>query len=173
MFDKLIDIIASAWREVVPFVIVEQWNAAVHLRFGKFKRSLDGGLWFKIPFVDSIIENPVITQSVNLPAQTLTTVDGKGIVLKALVRYRVTDVKKFVLNVMHANDVLVDTTMGIIREVVEDKKWNDLNHIDNEITSEVSQFVKKWGIEIEKVTISDLAIVRTFRILGNDLPLHS
>jgi len=168
MFDKLIDILASAWREIVPFVIVEQWNAAVQLRFGKYKRSLGPGLWFKMPFADSIMEAAAITQSVNLPAQTLTTADEKGIVLKALIRYKVVDVQKYMLGVMHANDVLVDTTMGIIRDIVEDTEWAGLAGVDELITDEVRTFVDRWGIEVEKVTITDLAVVRTYRILGSD-----
>lgn len=169
MFDKLIDILVAAWREIVPFVIVEQWNAGVQLRMGKFKRSLGPGIWFKMPLVDSIMEAAVITQSVNLPAQTLTTADEKGIILKALIRYRVVDVQKFMLGVMHANDVLVDTTMGIIRDIVEDTEWGELAGVDEQITEEVREFVGQWGIEVDKVTISDLAIVKTYRILGSDL----
>jgi len=168
MLDKLIDIITSAWREVVPYVIVEQWNAGVHLRFGRYHRSLGPGLWFKIPVVDSVIETAVITQSVNLPAQTLTTADEKGIVLKALIRYKVVDVQTFMLGVMHANDVLVDTTMGIIRDIIEDTEWSELAGVDEAITEEVAEFVGRWGIEVEKVTITDLAVVRTYRILGSD-----
>jgi len=40
----------------------------------------------------------------------------------------------------------------------------------------VKEYVKKWGIEVESITITDLAIVKTFRILGDNnvkpLPLN-
>lgn len=175
MFDKLIEILTRFWNDILPFVIVEQWNQAIHLRLGKYNRTLKAGIWLKIPFFDSIIETAVITQTVNLPAQTLTTLDEKGIVLKALIRYRVNDVTKYLLSVMHANDVLVDTTMGMIRDIVEVTNWADLVDVNEQITAEVKEFVQKWGIEIEKITITDLAIVKTFRILGDDikpLPLN-
>ena len=175
MFDKLIDFLIQFGKDLLPFVIVEQWNGAVHLRFGKFVSVRYPGIHVKLPFFDSIIETPVITQTVNLPAQTLTTLDEKGIVLKALIRYRVTNVKDYLLGVMHANDVLIDTTMGMIRDIVEVTNWVDLVDINEYITAEVKEFVEKWGIEIEKITITDLAIVKTFRILGDDikpLPLN-
>jgi regulator of protease activity HflC (stomatin/prohibitin superfamily) len=175
MFDKLIEIITRFWNDILPFIIVEQWNEAIHLRLGKYHRTLKAGIWIKIPFFDSIIETAVITQTVNLPAQTLTTLDEQGIVLKALIRYRVVNVKNYLLNVMHANDVLVDTTMGMIRDIVELTTWADLIDVNEQITAEVKEFVEKWGIEIEKITITDLAIVKTFRILGDDikpLPLN-
>ena len=175
MFDKLIDFLIQFGKDLLPFVIVEQWNGAVHLRFGKFVSIRYPGIHLKLPFFDSIIETAVITQTVNLPAQTLTTLDEKGIVLKALIRYRVTNVKDYLLNVMHANDVLIDTTMGMIRDIVEVTNWEDLVDVNEQITAEVKEFVQKWGIEIEKITITDLAIVKTFRILGDDikpLPLN-
>ena len=119
MLDKLVDLLVRFGMDMLPFVIVEQWNGAVQLRFGKFIKVLYPGIHFKIPFFDSIIECPVITQSVNLPSQTLTTLDDESIVLKSIIRYKVSNIQTYLLSVMHANDVLIDTTQGIIRDVVE------------------------------------------------------
>lgn len=168
MFDKLIEIISRFWKDLLPFVIVEQWNEAIHLRFGLYIRTLKPGIYFKIPLLDSIIETSVITQSVNLPAQTLTTLDEQGIVLKAIIRYSITDVKKFLLNVMHANDVLIDTTQGMIRDVVEITNWEDLVNVNETITNEVKRYVDRWGINVEAVTVTDLGIVKAFRIFGDE-----
>jgi regulator of protease activity HflC (stomatin/prohibitin superfamily) len=69
---------------------------------------------------------------------------------------------------MHANDVLIDTTQGIIRDVVEMTRWDDLVDVNYQITNEVKEFVVKWGIEVEAVTITDLGIVKSFRIFGDE-----
>ena len=168
MFDKLVEFSARFGNQLMPWVIIEEWNSAVHLRFGKWIRTLKPGFYVKLPFVDSIIECPVITQSVNVPSQTLTTLDEQGIVLRSIIRFHVKDVKKFALSVMHANDVLIDTTQGIIRDVVETTTWNDLVDVNYQITNEVKEFVNKWGIEVEAVTIADLGIVKSFRIFGDE-----
>jgi membrane protease subunit HflK len=168
MLDKLVDLLVSFSRELLPFVIIEQWNGAVQLRFGKFIKVLYPGIHFKIPFFDSIIECPVITQSVNLPSQTLTTLDDESIVLKSIIRYRVSNIQTYLLSVMHANDVLIDTTQGIIRDVVEMTTWPGLVDVNSQITNEVKEYVVKWGIEIEAVTITDLGIVKSFRIFGDE-----
>jgi len=168
MLDKLVDLLVRFGRDMLPFVIIEQWNGAVQLRFGKWVRNLSGGIYFKIPFFDSIIECPVITQSVNLPSQTLTTLDDESIVLKSIIRYRVSNIQTYLLGVMHANDVLIDTTQGIIRDVVEMTTWNDLVDVNSQITNEVKEYVVRWGIEVEAVTITDLGIVKSFRIFGDE-----
>ena len=168
MFDKLVQLIERFGYQLMPYVIIEEWNAGVHLRFGKWIKTLYGGIHFKIPFFDSIIECPVITQSVNLPSQTLTTLDEQSIVLKAIIRYKVNNVRTYLLGVMHANDVLIDTTQGIIRDVVEMTKWDNLIDVNTQITNEVKEFVVKWGIEVEAVTITDLGLVKSFRIFGDE-----
>ena len=168
MFDKLVDLLVRFSMDILPFVIVEQWNGAVQLRFGKFIKVLYPGIHFKIPFFDSIIECPVITQSVNLPSQTLTTLDDESIVLKSIIRYKVSNIQTYLLSVMHANDVLIDTTQGIIRDVVERTTWNNLVDVNETITNEVKEYVVRWGIEVEAVTITDFGIVKSFRIFGDE-----
>ena len=168
MFDKLVQLIERFGYQLMPYVIIEEWNAGVHLRFGKWIKTLYAGIHFKIPFFDSIIECPVITQSVNLPSQTLTTLDEQSIVLKSIIRYKVNNVRTYLLGVMHANDVLIDTTQGIIRDVVEMTKWDNLIDVNTQITNEVKEYVVKWGIEVEAVTITDLGLVKSFRIFGDE-----
>jgi membrane protease subunit HflK len=168
MFDKLVDLLVRFSMDILPFVIVEQWNGAVQLRYGKFIKVLYPGIHFKIPFFDSIIETPVITQSVNLPSQTLTTLDDEGIVLKSIIRYRVSNIQTYLLSVMHANDILIDTTQGMIRDVVELTTWDDLVDVNETITNKVKEYVVRWGIEVEAVTITDLGIVKSFRIFGDE-----
>ena len=168
MLDKLVEFLIRFGNQLMPWVIIEEWNGAVHLRFGKWIKTLPPGLHFKIPFFDSIIECPVITQSINLPSQTLTTLDEQSIVLKSIIRYRVSNVRTYLLKVMHETDVLVDTTQGMIRDIVEVTTWEDLVDVNHQITNEVKEFVVKWGIEVEAVTITDLGIVKSFRIFGDE-----
>ena len=168
MFDKLVQLIERFGYQLMPYAIIEEWNAGVHLRYGKWIKTLYAGIHFKIPFFDNIIECPVITQSVNLPSQTLTTLDEQSIVLKAIIRYKVNNVRTYLLGVMHANDVLIDTTQGIIRDVVEMTKWDNLIDVNTQITNEVKEYVVRWGIEVEAVTITDLGLVKSFRIFGDE-----
>jgi regulator of protease activity HflC (stomatin/prohibitin superfamily) len=64
----------------------------------------------------------------------------------------------------------------MIRDIVEITTWENLVDVNSQITNEVKEYVQKWGIEVETITITDLAIVKTFRILGDNnvkpLPLN-
>lgn len=165
MLDKLIEVIVTFIHDFLPFKIVDQWERGVHLSCGKFKKVVYPGLNPKFPFFDKIWVTPVITQTVNLKPQTVTTSDDKSVVLTSILRYHIDDVEKFLLGVMHANDVLVDTTQGIIRDIVEDTTWDDLVDLTNRVTPRVNQEVKKWGINVELISFPDLGEIQTIRII--------
>lgn len=165
MFDKLIDLIVTFIHDFLPIKIVDQWEKGVHLRFGKYLRVVGPGLKWKLPFFDKIWLTPVITQTVNLKPQTVTSLDERNVVLSSIVRYHIHDVQKFLLGVMHANDVLVDTTQGIIRDIVERTTWEDLVDLNKIVKPEVNKQVQKWGITVELVSFPDLGEIQTVRIM--------
>jgi len=165
MFDKLIDLIVTFIHDILPWKIVNQWEKGVHLRTGKFLRVVEPGLRFKFSFFDQILTTSVITQTVNLKPQTVTSFDEKSVVLTTIVRYHIFDVEKFLLGVMHANDVLVDTTQGIIRDIVERTTWEELVDLNKRVTPEVNKQVKKWGIYVELISFPDLGEIKTYRIM--------
>lgn len=173
MFDKLIDLMVTFINDILPWKIVDQWEEGVHLRIGKFRRTVKPGLQWKIPFFDQIMATPVITQTVNLKPQTVTSADEKSIVLSSIVRYHIHDVEKFLLGVMHANDALVDTTQGTIRDVVEGTDWNYLKDLGNLVKPEVNEQVKKWGITVEQISFPDLGEIKTYRIIGDGSKDHN
>lgn len=167
MFDKLIELLIKIGQDALPYSIVDQWEEGVFLRFGKYIKNVKPGIHFKFPFIEKIWTTPVITQTVNLTAQTITTADERCIVLTSIVRYNIHDIKKFLLSVMHANDVLVDTTQGIIRDIVEETNWDELVDLTDKVTSEVNLQVERWGITVEAVKFPDLGEIKTIRIISD------
>ena len=68
---------------------------------------------------------------------------------------------------MHANDVLIDTTQGIIRDMVENTNWEELVDLTRIVTPEVNQQVEKWGISVEQVSFPDLGQIVTYRVMSD------
>lgn len=167
MFDKLINLVVTFIGDILPFKIVNEWEKGIKLNCGKFAKVVHSGLNFKIPFFEKIITAPVITQTVNLKEQTVTSLDEKNVVLSSVVRYHIYDVKKFLLNVMRAEDALIGTTQGIIRNMVEKTYWDGLVDLTNIVTPEVNSQVIIWGITVEQVSFPDLGQIVTYRVIGD------
>lgn len=170
MFDKLVEWLISIWDKLLPYIIIVQQDKGLRLRFGKFKEILDPGIHFKIPFFDYISEQTTVWTTHSMPSQSLTTKDGKDIVIKGIIKYKISDFKTYALEVWDAIDAISDMTQGIIFDIVKNRTWEELQHDDlkNHITRKARQEAKRWGIEIETVTLSDLAKIRSIRLL-NDL----
>lgn len=166
MFDKLIEILELIWDYIVPYIIIMEYQEGVILRFGIFKKVITKGLHFKIPFADYVmVENTVITTT-QLPPQSLTTKDEKTIVVKGMVKYQIEDVKMYCLSVWDAKEVIIDTSCGIIRETINERDWNELKDgkIDGLISRRVTSALSKYGIKVEWVTLTDMAIMKSFRL---------
>jgi regulator of protease activity HflC (stomatin/prohibitin superfamily) len=170
MFDKLVDWLITIWDSFVPYVIINQQNKGLRLRFGKYHEILEPGIHFKVPFFDGVFEQHVMWTTHSMPSQSLTTKDSKDVVVKGIIKYRIADYKTYTLEVWDATDAISDMTQGIIFDIVKNKTWDELQHEDlkNSITKKARLEAKRWGIEIETVTLSDLAKIRSIRLLNDN-----
>lgn len=174
MFDRLFEILAGLWRHLIPFQVIPQYEKGVHLRFGKFFRVVEAGLVWKVPFADEILTHHVVVTTINLPPQSLATKDEKNIVVSAVVKFRVTDIKTFLLEIYDSVDAIGDLSQGIIRKVIINKSWDECKseEIDNEISKRVRAEAKKWGIEVSSVTLANLAQIKSIRLFNDSISTH-
>lgn len=167
MFERLIDIIIQGWNKLSPWEIVHVYEGGVVLRFGKYNRTVTPGLQWKWPVVETIITVNTVLTTVRLPPQTLTTKDDIGVVVAAIIKYQVIDVKPYVTDIWDQHDVLMDVTMGAIRQAVVDMNYHDLingapeKRVQDAVRAEVNQY----GFRIRKITFTDMGKVRSFRLI--------
>lgn len=170
MFDKLVELLTNWWIEIKPIVIVRHYEEAVLLRFGKFKSVLKPGMHFKIPMFDEVIDQHVVVTTLSLDAQSLYTKDKQNIVVKGLVKYRIADVKIFLLEVWDAQDAISDMSQSIIKNVIMSMTLEECTdaELDNALTKKVRVEAKKWGVEVQQVTLTDLAPIRSIRLINDN-----
>ena len=169
MFDKLVELIMNWIDQLLPVVIIPSYEEGVQLRFGKFKKVLHPGIHFKLPFGDEILHQHVVVTTLSLPAQSLYTLDKQNFVVKGVVKYKIADVKTFLLEVYDAKDALSDMTMSIIKNIVISipaEKCID-PELDNLLTKKTRVEAKKWGVDIQQVTLTDVAPIRSYRLIND------
>ena len=171
MFDKLIEFIINMIDKVLPFWVVKQTDNGVLLRLGKYKKTLLPGFYWKYPFADDILTHHVLTALLSIPVQSLTTKDGKQIVIKAVVKYKVEDVKPLLLEIWDSTDAISDVTQSIVKKQIHMRTWQQCNDddVDNEITKKLRIEMRKWGINIESVTMTDIGITPSIRLFNEQL----
>jgi regulator of protease activity HflC (stomatin/prohibitin superfamily) len=169
MFDRLISLITDLWEQIVPWYIINEYDGGVRLRFGKFHKVLQPGLTYKIPFIDSILSHHVVWTTMNLPPQSLTTKDEKNIVVTAVVKYRIVDIKVFLLEVYDTIDAISDMSQAAVKRAIMAKTWDECKseELDSELTKKARAEAKKWGIEIVTITLANLACIRSIRLFND------
>lgn len=168
LLDKLIEVLLQFLDRILPAYVVKQYQAAVHFRWGRFLKVTGPGLHWKIPIADDVDHHLVATTTLTLPAQSVTTIDGVSVVVKAHVKYAVTDVAVYGTAVTDAIDALSDVTCGIIHEAMRELTWDNARATDlsSRFTKDAKREAKQWGISVSRVTVTDLAQMRSIRLFN-------
>lgn len=165
--EQLLELIKDFWDRIFPFTIIPQYEHGLVLRFGLFHRQPKAGFVWKWPLIEEVITCRNTTTTMNTQPQTLTTKCGKNVIITAIVKYRVVDARVFLLEVEDAFDAIADICQGETKRLIVDRTWEECtnNDLDNEIQKKTRSRAKAWGIEVDQVTITELALVRSYRLL--------
>jgi regulator of protease activity HflC (stomatin/prohibitin superfamily) len=171
MFDKLIDFIIDFIDQIIPVKVLKEYQQGVLFRFGKFKKILKVGIHFKVPFIDEIDSYPVVYTTITLPPQSIVTSDGVCVVIRGHIKYKIEDIRIFAVDVYDAIDALSDMTGGVIYEEIKSKTWEDAysSNLPSILTKKSRIEAKKWGIHVEKVTITDFSKMTSLRLFNGEI----
>lgn len=163
-FTAILDSITSLfkwWFTVMP------WERAVFVRAGKRVRILKEGLYFRIPFLDSVYIQTTRTRAVILPLQTLSTLDKQTLTVTSSITYRIDDIFKLYNNLYHPETTIGNVVLGRISDYVSSKILEECqpDKIEKAIRRELGK--TDFGIEFENVKIIGYAVVRTYRLISD------
>jgi len=170
MFERVLDFIAASWNLLRPLLVVSDFEGGVILRFGRFHREIAPGLHWKLPLADNAIVTSTVTTTMALRPQTLTTRDDLTIVVSAIVKYHISDVRAYLLDIWDSADVINDLTLGAIRQIVASVNYADLRGhvIEEEVLNQIKDDACRYGVDIHKVTFADLGKVKSLRLITNE-----
>ncbi len=152
------------------WVIINEWQAGVHLRFGKIRRVVKGGMYLRIPIIDSYYVQAIRLQEIPATHISTLTKDGKCVTISSSTWYIIDDVKEFYNGYAEPNEVvssiirnaMVMTVKNLNFDELDVKKLQEDTHKDI-LSREYKGFnIKDFFI----VTITDAS---TWRILKDDL----
>ncbi|MCP1548540.1 MULTISPECIES: protease modulator HflC [Methylorubrum] len=141
---------------------VGQMQQALVLQLGRVRDVLNPvgqnkpGLYFKVPFTDSVVLFDKRVLDLDLPVQTLLTADRQNLEVDAFVRYRIIDPLKFYQaagTIALANQRLASFTNSALRNVLARTSRDAIVRTEraelmNTIQEDVNKQAKSLGIEI-------------------------
>jgi membrane protease subunit HflK len=184
MVRNLLVLILAVGAVISSFYQVQPEELAVVLRFGKYVRSTEPGLHFRLPFgIERVLKVPVQRQLKEefgfrtLKADVRSEYASKGYEAEAnmltgdlnaanvewVVQYRIVDPYKFLFEVREPTSTLRSMSEAVMRRVVGDRTVNEVLTVGRaEVASEVQVGLQRLctdyeiGLKVEQVVLQDV-----------------
>jgi regulator of protease activity HflC (stomatin/prohibitin superfamily) len=143
--------------------IAKQWERAVVLRLGKFVGLRGPGLFWIIPFVDSVstwIDQRVITTG--FAAEETLTMDTVPVNVDAVLFWMVYDPEKAALEVQNYPQAVSWAAQTALRDIIGRTSLSDLlrgrERIEDELQKLIDERSNPWGVTVQSVEMRDVII---------------
>jgi regulator of protease activity HflC (stomatin/prohibitin superfamily) len=141
--------------------IVPQGHKYVVQRLGKYHSTLNPGLNFIIPYLDTIAYR-VLTKDISLdiPTQEVITRDNAVIMTNAIAFINVIDPQKAVYGVDNFHFAIINLITTSLRSIIGEMDLDDAlssrEVIKSKLKTSISDDVAPWGIVVKTVEIQDI-----------------
>ena len=142
--------------------IVNQFERAIVLTFGKYSNTRDPGLNWIFPGVQKIIKIDIRISAVDIPQQEAITKDNVPVGINAVVYFHVIRAEDAFLKVQNFSYAISQYAQAALRDVIGGVELDSLLMERDTIANEIKQIVDKategWGINVEAIKIQDIEI---------------
>jgi regulator of protease activity HflC (stomatin/prohibitin superfamily) len=143
--------------------VAAQWQKAVVLRLGRFKKLAGPGAFWLIPIIDGIsnwIDHRVMVTPFS--AEKTLTKDTVPVDVDAVLFWVVWDAEKAALEVADYNAAIAWAAQTALREVIGQSMLADIlvgrAKMDEELQKIIDERTTPWGITVQSVEIRDVVI---------------
>jgi regulator of protease activity HflC (stomatin/prohibitin superfamily) len=143
--------------------IARQWERAVVLRLGRYTGLRGPGLFWIIPFIDSIpawVDQRVITTS--FAAEETLTSDTVPVNVDAVLFWMVYDPEKAALEVQNYPQAVSWAAQTALRDIIGRTSLTDLlrgrERIEEELQKLIDERSNPWGVTVQSVEMRDVII---------------
>ncbi len=143
--------------------IAQQWERIVVLRLGRFVGLRGPGLFWIIPFIETIprrIDQRVITSG--FAAEQTLTMDTVPVNVDAVLFWMVVDAEKAALEVQNYSSAVSWAAQTALRDIIGRTSLANLLRGREQIETELQQLIDKrttpWGVTVESVEMRDIVI---------------
>ena len=142
-------------------VVVPQQSAYVVQRFGKFRKKLDAGFHFLVPFMDKIAyKHTLKEQAVDIDEQICITRDNVQVGVDGVLYMQVLDPARAsygIGNYMFAIAQLAQTTLrSEIGKIDLDKTFEERGAINLNVVAELDKASDPWGVKVLRYEIKNI-----------------
>lgn len=141
--------------------IVKTGEQALVENLGIYKRKLDPGLNFLVPFLDKVVYQETIRERVlDIPPQPCITRDNVSITVDAVVYWRIMDLEKAYYKVQNIQTAMVNLVLTQIRAEVGklelDETFTARAQLSIILLEELDDATEPWGVKVTRIELRDI-----------------
>jgi regulator of protease activity HflC (stomatin/prohibitin superfamily) len=140
--------------------VIEQGSRALVERFGRYQRTLDPGLNFVIPFIDSLVVETVRERTTDIKKQQVITSDGLNITVDVIVYWQIVDLARAYYAVENLEDSLANLVLTEVRaqfgQVNLADTFSRIDDLSRTLLERMDEVTATWGIKVQRVNIQSI-----------------
>lgn len=159
------DTIEYVTNLVKIWIIIQPWEAGIRVRLGKTIKLLTKGIYFRIPYIDSVYVQPIRLRVIQNPLQTLTTKDGQAVSIQLVVGYSICDILKLYKTLHQPDSTLSNMTLGGVSDYICTRALSEIapSNLERDLMQEFTKI--DYGVRFEYVKITGFVAVKTIRLI--------
>ncbi len=151
---------------IKPWVVVNGYEEAIILRWGKYHRTLKPGTYWKWMIADYAMTDHVKPDTMEIPPITITTADGKPVSIGMIIHYDITDLRKFLVENNDSRSNMLQLGAAELSDHLEDIVWTDIKKktTKNAVLRKIAPYFDDMGVRILDLKFKDKVEVRPYKL---------
>jgi regulator of protease activity HflC (stomatin/prohibitin superfamily) len=144
------------------FRVAQQYQRALVFRFGRYMAIRGPGLFWIIPFVETIIKVDMRVLTDGVEQQETMTKDNVPIKVNAVIWYRVVAPDRAIIEVQDVRNAVIQTALTTLRNTIGQHTLDDVLKEREKLAAllkeRVDTVTEPWGVEIHNVEMKNVEI---------------
>lgn len=141
--------------------IITQGNEALVERLGKYHCTLEPGLRFINPLIDTVVlEDTIAERVLEIKPQQAITKDKVALTVDAIVYWRVMDLEKAYYNVEDIEEALTNLILTTLRSEIGilelEETFASRKKINKALLKELDDDTERWGVKVTRVEVQEI-----------------
>jgi regulator of protease activity HflC (stomatin/prohibitin superfamily) len=170
LFQWIVGIIKDArfWQIVLP------WERAVRVRFGRNPILWESGFHWRIPYFDEIRVANTRLRIACVPAQTITTLDGRTLTIDVSLAFRIRDPLVAMMRLQKPEDSCAGFAQIAVARFIKTRSYAEitLDELEAAVRAEMVELAGD-GLAFEYVRVVEFALMRTIRLIQDTWRPHT
>jgi regulator of protease activity HflC (stomatin/prohibitin superfamily) len=147
--------------------IVKEYERGVIFRLGRLVGAKGPGLFFIIPFIDSMTRVDLRVVTMDVPSQEVITKDNVTVRVNAVAYFRVVDPEASVVKVLDHIRATSQISQTTVRNVLGQSELDELltqrEKLNQSLTKIIDEHTDPWGVKVSTVEIKEVELAEEMK----------